>query len=160
MHALAQVSSNVIPLPTALDASTKSWMDRQVSKNRPFNEDGALYAYGDAIGLGQPGVFVDRHSGGLSFTVGNAAPGTVLRIGAMSLKRRRVVKALELPVEGGWTFNNAPRDVKVRVNLTATDLRRMGIHPGVKLALQTLGADGRGDITWLPIHREDEIRPR
>jgi hypothetical protein len=158
MHALS-LSSNVIPLPTALDASTKSWMDRKVTKNRPFNEDGSLYAYGDAIGLGQPGVFVDRH-GGLSFTIGNAAPGTVLRIGAMSLKRRRVVKALELPVESGMTFNNSPRDVKVRVNLSATDLRRMGIHPGIKLALQTVGNDGRGDITWLPVHREDEIRPR
>ena len=158
MHALSTMpeSSNVIPL----DASAKSWVDRKVAKNRPFNEDDQLYAYGDAIGLGQPGVFVDRHTGGLSFTIGNAKPGTTLRIGAMSLKRRRVVKALELPVEGGWTFSNAPRDIKVRVNLNSAELRRMGIQPGIRLALQTLDADGRGDITWVPLHREEDIRPR
>src|ERR1700752_4019027 len=118
MHALEKID-NVVHL--------KSWVDRQVHKNRPFNEEALLYAYGDAIGLGQPGVFIDRHTGGLSFTIGNAKPGTTLRIGAMSLKRRRVVKAMELPVESGWTFGNAPRDLRVRVTLTPAELRRMGV---------------------------------
>lgn len=138
----------------------KSWVDRELHRNRPFNDDAQLYAYGDAIGLGQAGVFVDRHTGGLSFTVGNATPGTRLRIGAMSSQRRRVLKAMELPVEQGWTFANAPRDVRVRVTFTASELRRMGIAPGGRLALQTLDGDERGDITWLPVLREEDIRPR
>jgi hypothetical protein len=148
--------SNVYVLPTA----NKSWVDRQLHKNRPFNDDGQLYAYGDAIGLGQPGVFVDRLSGGLTFTVGNSKPGTVLRIGVMSDKRRRVVKAMEFPVARGWVFGNAPRDVRMQVALSATDLKRMGIHAGVKLALQELDGPNRGDITWLQVHSEEEIRPR
>jgi hypothetical protein len=151
MHALPNLD-NVVHL--------KTWVDRQVHKNRPFNEESQLYAYGDAIGLGQPGVFIDRHSGALSFTVGNARPGTTLRIGAMSSRRRRVVKAMELAVEKGWTFGNAPRDVRVRVSLNATELRRMGIAAGSKLALQTLDGAERGDITWLQVHSEEEIRPR
>jgi hypothetical protein len=138
----------------------KTWVDRQVHKNRPFNEDAQLYAYGDAIGLGQPGVFIDRHTGGMSFTIGNAKPGTTLRIGAMSLKRRRVVKAMELPVAAGWTFGNAPSDVRVRVTLTSSELRRMGVLAGGKLALQTLDGSERGDITWLPVLSEEQIRPR
>jgi hypothetical protein len=153
--------ANVIPLPTlATSSSMRSWTDRKLIKNRPFNEDGQLYAYGDAIGLGQPGLFIERNHGGLSFTIGNATPGTTLRIGAMSLKRRRVVKALEVPVQTGWTFSNAPKDVRVRVNLSPSELRRMGIHVGMKLAVQALDAEGRGDITWLPVHSEVEIRPR
>src|SRR4051812_37202347 len=112
MHALSNSLDNVVQL--------KSWIDRQVHKNRPFNEDGLLYAYGDAIGLGQPGLFIDRHTGALSFTIGNAKPGTTLRVGAMSIKRRRVVKAMELPVEKGWTFGNVPRDMRVRVTLSAS----------------------------------------
>ena len=151
MHAL-QPLDNVVQL--------KTWVDRQVHKNRPFNDDAQLYAYGDAIGLGQPGVFVDRLSGGMSFTVGNAKAGTTLRVGAMSHKRRRVVKALELPVERGWTFANAPRDLRVRVTLTASELRRMGVAPGGRLGLQVLEGPERGDITWLQVHTEDEIRPR
>src|SRR5256885_8241179 len=143
MHALSNKFDNVVQL--------KTWVDRQVHKNRPFNDDALLYAYGDAIGLGQPGVFVDRHSGVLSFTIGNARAGTTLRIGAMSIKRRRVVKAMELPVEKGWTFSNAPKDLRVRVTLTASDLRRMGIVAGARLALQTLEGSERGDITWLPV---------
>jgi hypothetical protein len=152
MHALSNRLDNVVQL--------KTWVDRQVHKNRPFNDDGLLYAYGDAIGLGQPGVFVDRQSGTLSFTVGNAKIGTVLRIGAMSVKRRRVVKAMEVPVEQGWTFGNAPRDLRVRVTLSPSELRRMGLAPGGKLALQTLDGSERGDITWMPVLTEEEIRPR
>lgn len=151
MHALSTVD-NVVHL--------KTWVDRQVHKNRPFNDEAQLYAYGDAIGLGQPGVFIDRHTGALSFTIGNAKPGTTLRIGAMSVKRRRVVKAMELPVESGWTFGNAPRDVRVRVTLNPSELRRMGVTPGARLALQTLDGVERGDITWLPVLSEAEIRPR
>lgn len=152
MHALQNHVDNVVHL--------KTWVDRQVHRNRPFNDDAQLYAYGDAIGLGQPGIFVDRHTGSLSFTVGNAKPGTTLRIGAMSSRRRRVVKAMELAVEKGWTFGNSPRDVRVRVSLNATELRRMGIAPGTKLALQALDGPERGDITWLPVFSEEEIRPR
>lgn len=152
MHALSNSLDNVVHL--------KTWVDRQVHKNRPFNEDSQLYAYGDAIGLGQAGVFIDRHTGGLSFTVGNAKAGTTLRIGAMSVKRRRVVKAMELPVQTGWTFGNAPRDLRVRITLSPTELRRMGVVPGTKLALQTLDGSERGDITWLPVHSEADIRPR
>lgn len=151
MHALSNVD-NVVHL--------KTWVDRQVHPNRPFNDDALLYAYGDAIGLGQPGVFIDRHTGGLSFTIGNATPGTTVRIGAMSMKRRRVVKAMELPVASGWTFGNSPRDVRVRVSLSASELRRMGISAGGRLALQTLDGSERGDITWLPVLTEEQIRPR
>ena len=151
MHAL-RTPDNVIAL--------KTWVSRKLHKNQPFNEGTQLYAYGDAIGLGQPGVFVDRHSGTLSFTIGNAKPGTTVRIGAMSQKRRRVVKALELPMATGWTFSNAPRDLRVRVTLTAIDLKRMGIAPGAQLALQTLNGAELGDITWLPVLSENEIRPR
>ena len=151
MHALSNNLDNVVQL--------KTWVDRQVHKNRPFNEEGLLYAYGDAIGLGQPGLFIDRH-GSLSFTVGNAKAGTQLRIGAMSVKRRRVVKAMEIAVETGWTFGNHPRDLRVRINLSASELRRMGVAPGGKLALQTLDGSERGDITFLPVYSEEEIRPR
>jgi len=151
MHALEKLD-NVVHL--------KTWVDRQVHKNRPFNDESQLYAYGDAIGLGQPGVFIDRHTGGMSFTIGNAKPGTTVRIGAMSMKRRRVVKAMELPVNDGWTFGNAPRDVRVRVSLTASELRRMGVSAGARLALQTLDGPERGDITWLPVLSEEQIRPR
>lgn len=151
MHALETVD-NVVHL--------KSWVDRQLHPNAPFNDRAQLYAYGDAIGLGQPGVFVDRQSGSMSFTVGNAKPGTTLRIGAMSMKRRRVVKAMEFPVVNGWTFGNAPRDLRVRVSLSASDLRRMGVTPGSRLALQTLDGAERGDITWLPVLTEEQIRPR
>jgi len=151
MHALKQID-NVVHLT--------SWVDRQVHKNQPFNDDAKLYAYGDAIGLGQVGVFVDRHTGGLSFTVGNTKPGTTLRIGAMSLKRRRVVKALELQVGKGWTFGNAPLDSRLRVTLGPSDLKRMGIQAGTKLALQTLDGTERGDITWINVFSEEEIRPR
>ncbi len=151
MHALRKVD-NVVHL--------KSWVDRQLHKNRPFNDESELYAYGDAIGLGQPGVFIDRHTGGMSFTIGNAKPGTLLRVGAMSMKRRRVVKAMELSVSSGWTFGNAPRDVRVRVTLNASELRRMGVTAGGRLALQTLDGTERGDITWLPVLTEEQIRPR
>ncbi|MBK7859189.1 MAG: hypothetical protein IPJ65_11325 [Archangiaceae bacterium] len=152
MHALASRLDNVVHL--------KTWVDRQVHKNRPFNDEGLLYAYGDAIGLGQPGVFIDRHTGAMSLVVGNAKPGTLLRIGAMSVKRRRVVKAMELPIETGWTFENAPHDLRVRISLSASELRRMGLVAGGKLALQTLDGSERGDITWLPVLTENQARPR
>ncbi|MBL8954532.1 MAG: hypothetical protein JNK82_27380 [Myxococcaceae bacterium] len=153
MHALTrnEAVDNVVHL--------KTWVDRQVHENRPFNEDALLYAYGDAIGLGQPGVFVDRH-GGMCFTIGNAKAGTTVRIGAMSIKRRRVVKAMELPIERGFTFGNTPRDLRVRVSLTASELRRMGVSPGTRLGLQTLDGAERGDITWLHVLTEEQVRPR
>ena len=133
--------------------------ERRVMRNAPFNEQGQLYLFGDAIGLGQPGVFLDRARGTISFTVGNAKVGTTLRIGAMSSKRRRVVKALEVPVTAGWTFGNTPRDTRVTVTMSAMDCKRMGLTRGAKLAVQAVDRGSRGDITWVPLWNEQDIRP-
>jgi hypothetical protein len=129
--------------------------------NRPFNTDGQLYAYGEGIALGRLSVFVDA-LGGMQLNIGNArlldGKNSVLVWNHSGKKSN----AIELPVRPSWVNRNDARNMSVDTYLTPDDVRRLGLKPGSKLALQPKESATPGQkepVTLVPVFSEKQVFP-
>jgi hypothetical protein len=134
---------------------------RRVS-NRPFNDDGELYATGAGVAHGWSGLYLDRN-GGLQVTIGNAEyleGKNAIRLWNHSKDRSVHV---EVPVRPVWYSVNDRRDMLVSIYLGTEEVLRLGFESGDVLAMQsTVRRKGARPppITLAPVFLEKQVLPQ
>jgi hypothetical protein len=127
--------------------------------NRPFNDEGELFATGSALDRGWSGPVIDNH-GGMEVTVGNARlldGKNVIRLWNHSKDRAQFV---ELPVHAVWYSANNRKDLLVKAYLSPHEVLRLKFASGDDLALQGRSgprATWPENITLCPVFCASEV---
>ena len=127
--------------------------------NRPYNDDGELFATGAGIDRGWSGPVIEE-DGSMEVTVGNAKlldGKNVIRIWNHSKDRSQFV---ELPVHAVWCSVNNRKDLLVKVHLPPHEVLRLRFASGDNLALQGRPDPRAGwpeNITLCPVFCASEV---